>query len=329
MSDDSKRPLGFVNRRGHSAAEIDAADLDGLSIDSQPESVSSEQSQKPKKTKDKSQRMAESKEVVKPKTAGDKPKPDKNKPRVRRHAKWTRKKTFILIGIILVLLAVPILIGEVLRAQYLASTSAAESSLKVIVTNDVLPLQKKSDITAKQVSAVTDKLEEVRDGMCPGGLLDNMATIYPRSQQAHSECIAERGHIASLVTQMRDMVSMLAYIESINAALAPVSAQPTDAFAVIATQQSSWQQVSESLQKLSAPTPLKTANDQLVAAVKSITDGWSKLNVANNAQNAADFQAAEKQLSDGYVAVRASKDAFATAISSKQAIISSLSQNLY
>lgn len=305
-----KRPLGFVNRRGHNA-DVSAAELDSLSIDAQPEPVkSTDQPEPPKKTLKK--------------------KPVKNKKsRTRRHAKWTRKKTLILVIVLLVIVAVPVLIGEALRAQYLASASAAESSLRAIVKDDVLPLQKKSDINSKQVSAVTDKLEDVRDSMCPGGLLDNIASLYPRSHEAHEQCIAERGKIAALVTQMRDMVGMLAYVESINAALAPVSAQSTDAFAVIATQQSNWQQVNEKLEKLSAPTPLKTANDQLVAAVKSITDGWSKLNVANNAQNAADFQAAEKQLSDGYVAVRASKDVFAVAITDKQATITKLSQDLY
>lgn len=311
MTDNEKRPLGFVNRRGHNS-DVSSDELDSLSIDAQPEvEPASEQPKSSKKPKDTK------------KSAGAK------RPKTRRHAKWTRKKTFILAAVILVLVAIPVITGEVLRVQYLASASVAESSLKTIVTNDVLPLQKKSDITAKQVSAVTDKLEEVRDSMCPGGLLDNIAMIYPRSQEAHRDCIAERGRIASLVTQMHDMVNILAYIESINAALAPVSAASTDAFAVIATQQSSWQQVSESLQKLNAPTPLKTANDQLVTAVKSITDGWSKLNVANNAQNAADFQAAEKQLSDGYVAVRASKDVFAVAITDKQTTISKLSQDLY
>ena len=311
MTDNEKRPLGFVNRRGHNS-DVSSAELDSLSIDAQPEIA-------PVST--------ESTSTKKPKSNQNPSSP--KKPKTRRHAKWTRRKTFILIGVILVLVAIPVIVVEILRIQYLPSASAAEESLKSIVKNDVLPLQKKTDITAKQVSGVTDKLEDVRDSMCPGGLLDNMASLYPRSHEAHEECIAERGKIASLVTQMRDMVSMLAYIESINAALAPVSAQSSDAFAVIATQQSSWQQVNEKLQKLSAPTLLKTANDQLVAAVKSITDGWSKLNVANNAQNAADFQAAEKQLSDGYVAVRASKDAFAIAIAAKQATISSLSQNLY
>lgn len=307
MTYNEKRPLGFVNRRGHNA-DVSDKELDTLSIDEQP--------------------GVESQEEKKPIKAIKEPNRQLKKPKVRRHAKWTRKKTFILIGFILLVIAIPVVIGEFLRVQYLASASAAENSLKLIVTNDVLPLQKKTDITSKQVLSVTDKLEEVRDGMCPGGLLDNMASLYPRSHKAHEECIAERGKIASLATQMRDMAGMLAYIESVNAALAPVSSSSTDAFAVIATQQSNWQQVNEKLQKLDAPTALKAANEQLVTAVKSITDGWSRLNVANNAQNAADFQAAEKQLRDGYAAVRTSKDAFQAAIATKQDAISSTSQNL-
>lgn len=307
-ANNEKRPLGFVNRRGHNA-DVSNKDLNDLSIDEQPAAKDQED-------------KAPAKDTKKP---GKSPK----KPRVRRYTKWTRKKIFILIGVILMLVAIPVAVGEVLRIQYLASAQAAEDSLKKIVASDVLPLQKKTDTTAKQVSAVADKLEDVRDSMCPGGLLDNMASLYPRSHAAHEECIDERGKIASLATQLHDMASMLAYIESINAVLAPVSAASTDAFAVIAMQQSSWQQVNEKLQKMNAPIPLKAANEQLVAAVKSITDGWSKLNVANNAQNAADFQAAEKQLNDGYVAVRASKDVFAVAIAAKQSTISQLSQNLY
>ncbi len=307
MSGNEKRPLGFVNRRGHNA-DISTQDLDGLSIDDQPKVDLADQTT--------------------PKVA-KKPGKTPKKPKARRHAKWTRRHTIILIAVIIVIIAIPVVVGEILRAQYAASSEAAKASLKTVVASDVLPLQKKSEITSKQVSGVTDKLESIRDSMCPGGLLDNMATFYPRARAAHQECIDERGKIASLVTQLRDMVSMLAHLESITAALAPVSGQATDVFAVIATQQSSWQQVSESLQKLKAPATLKAADDQLVAAVRSITDGWSKLNIANNAQNAADFQAAEKQLSDGYGAVRASKDAFATAIADKQTNITKYSQDLH
>ena len=303
MSD--KRPLGsagFTNRRGHNT-DVSAQELEGLSIDDQP--VSREKAD-PTLLKSKNPK----------------------KPRTRRHVTWSRKKTIITAAIVVVVIAIPVLLGELLRAQYLASAGSAQSSMHAIITGDVLPMQKKSDITSKQVSAVTDKLETVRDSMCPGGLLDNMAMLYPRAKDAHQKCIDGRGKIASLVTQLRDMVAMLGYIETLNAALAPVSASSSDAFAVIATQQSNWQQLNEKLVKMNAPTSLKTANDQLVSAVKSITGGWSKLNVANNAQNATDFQAAERQLADGYSAVRASKDAFATAIATKQATISTLSRQL-
>ena len=312
MSDDSgKRPLGFVNRRGHNA-DVSTSELESLSIDAQPDVTEASSSPaKPGKAKN-------DKKLVKSKS-----------PRVRRRAAWSRKKTIIAAAIVLVIISIPIIAGEVLRAQYVASTDTAKNSLKSLVAQEVLPLQKKAEITAKQVSGVTDKLEGIRDSMCPGGLLDNIAALYPRAHTAHQKCIDERGKIASLVTQMRDMVGMLAHIESINAALTPVSAPSSDAFAIIADQQSGWQKASETLQKISAPTTLKPANDQLINAVKSITDGWSKLNIANNAQNAADFQAAEKQLSDGYAAVRASKEAFATALAAKQTTISQLSRNLY
>lgn len=302
-----KRPLGFVNRRGHDT-DISASDLADLSIDAQPE---------------------EKIEPVGVKGSKKLHRAASKSPKTRRQTKWSHKKTLILVAIVVLLIAIPVLAGEILRAQYLASASAAKDSLKATISQDVLPLQKKADITAKQVSAVTDKLEGVRDGMCPGGLLDNMASLYPRAKSAHSECIGQRGRIASLVTQLRDMEKMLSYIENMNDALATVNTPTTDAYAVIATQQTNWQSVSEALGKLNPPSDLKSGHDQLVAAVKSISDGWSKLNVANNAQNAADFQAAEKQLNEGYVAVRASKAVFAAAIADQQASVSALASHLY
>jgi len=302
MNGDGKRPLGFVNRHGHQT-DFESVDLTDVAIDAEP--TTTEPSNEMKKG---DKRLA--------------------KLRRRRHLKWSRKKTLIVVAIAAILIIVPVVTGEILRVQYLASADSGKSALKAIVTNDVMPLQKKSDLTSKQLSGVTDKLEQARDGMCPGGFLDNLAMIYPRSKSAHETCINERGKIASLVTQLRAMEKILAHIESVNVALAPVTAPTTDAFAVIATQQSNWQSVSENIQKLTPPTELKLAHDQLVAAVKAVTDGWSKLNVANNEQNAANFQAAEKQLTDGYAAVRVSREAFTKVITDKQSAISPLATHL-
>lgn len=301
-SDDGKRPLGFVNRHGHQT-NLESVDLAGVSIDAQPEAATEHAEQKPK--------------------------PQKSpKIRRKRHLRWSRKRTLILIAILAIIVIIPIILGEILRGQYLVSASDAKNALHSIIEKDVLPLQKKADLTAKELSSVTDTLEKIRDDMCPGSAYDNLAMLYPRSKSAHQACIDQRGKIASLVTQLRDMENVLRYIEALRAALAPVSGTGKDAFAVIATQQTNWQTVSHTVQKLSPPTVLAAAHQQLVTHIKTIVEGWSKLNIANNNQDASAFKAAEKQLTKGYEAVRATESQFIESVHGKQATISTYAANL-
>lgn len=319
MTNNDKRPLGFVNRRGHSQSDISSAELSELSIDEQPTTNTPEESVVPKQEK--------------PKDAKKPVKPAKNKQqqpvRRKRSFAWSRKKTLILIIVILAIIAVPIIFGEVLRAQYLASAKSAKESVKTLATNDILPMQKKDEYTAAQLRTTTEKLEKIRDDMCPGALLDNIALLYPRAKEAHAACIAQRTKIASVATAQRDMLNMLVYIEGTNAILTRVGTPTGEAFAVVATEQSNWQSATDELKKLNAPTPLKTAHEQLVAAALSITDGWSKLNTAGNDQNAANFQAAEEQLTKGYEAVRATKAVYIESVNGEQASLTTASKNLY
>lgn len=318
--DSSKRPLGFVNRRGHSQGDIPASELADLSIDDQPvvtdpvEAKQDDTTTAPKRT---------SKKVKKDTTGGtDKP------VRRKRSLAWSRKRSLILVAAIILLVAIPVLIGEILRGQYLASAHSAQKAVGTIVAQDILPTQKKDVYTAKQLAAATDKLEAVRDDMCPGALLDNVALLYPRAKDAHETCIAERTKIASVVTAQRDITNQFAYIERVNAVFVRVGTPSDEAFAVVATQQSNWQSVQDELKKLNAPDTMKTAHEQLLTAVASINDGWSKLNVASNDQNAASFQAAEAQLAKGYDAVRATKAAYLSAVTDKQAMLTTAARNL-
>lgn len=323
--DSEKRPLGFVNRRGHNQGDISASELADLSIDDQPVATDSDVSETtPADSKAKPGR----KSTDKPRNTKVDKKPVDSKPvRRRRSFSWSRKKTLILAGVILVVIAIPIVSGEILRAQYLASTNSAKQAVSAL-SAETIAMQKKDEYNSKQLRALTEKLEGIRDDMCPGALLDNIALLYPRADEAHDTCIAQRTKIAGLATAQRDMVNMFAYIESVNAVLARVGTPAGDAYAVVATQQSNWQSAQDELKKLNAPTELKAAHEQLLVAVASITDGWSKLNVASNDQNAANFQAAEEQLAKGYDAVRATKGAFVQAVNAKQGSITIAARSL-
>lgn len=318
--DNGKRPLGFVNRRGHARSEVSVAELAGLSIDEQP--VVSEDSTVLSPDPEATVTTKKPRPKKKPeKPSGDTP------IRRKRSFAWSRQKTLIVIAVIILLVAIPVIVGEVLRGQYIASASSAKSTVQRLST-EALDLQKKDTYGSKDLRALTDKLEHARDEMCPGALLDNIALLYPRARDAHQACIAQRTKIATLATHQRDMVNMLSYIESVNALLERVGTPTGEAFAVVATEQSNWHSATDELKKLSPPTTLKTAHDQLLAATTSIADGWSKLNVASNDQNAADFQAAEEQLTKAYDAARASKAAYMDAVKNKQAAISTAARHL-
>lgn len=317
MTNNDKRPLGFVNRRGHSQHDISSAELSELSIDEQPTTDAPEVAA-PKEQKSTTQKPAQ--------------KPTKSKAQVVRRKRsfaWSRKKTLIVVIVILAIIALPVIFGEVLRAQYLASAKSAKESVKALATNEILPMQKKDEYKAAQLRTTTEKLEKIRDDMCPGALLDNIALLYPRAEEAHAACIAQRTKIASVATAQRDMLNMLVYIEGTNAILTRVGTPTGEVFAVVATEQSNWQSATDELKKLNAPTTLKAAHEQLVTAAASITDGWSKLNTAGNDQNAANFQAAEEQLTKGYEAVRATKAVYIESVNGKQATLTTASKNLY
>ena len=324
--DNEKRPLGFVNRRGHNQGDISASELADLSIDDQPVVTSIDAADMTKDVAPESKAKTDSKTTKKPRK--ERKVPVNTKPiRRKRSFSWSRKKTLILAGVILVVIAIPIVSGEILRAQYLASTNSAKQAVSAL-SAETIAMQKKDEYNSKQLRALTEKLEGIRDDMCPGALLDNIALLYPRADEAHDTCIAQRTKIAGLETAQRDMVNMFAYIESVNAVLARVGTPDGDAYAVVATQQSNWQSAQDELKKLNAPTELKAAHEQLVVAVASITDGWSKLNVASNDQNAANFQAAEEQLAKGYDAVRATKATFVEAVNAKQGSITIAARSL-
>lgn len=278
---DNDEPTFFVSRRGRQVG-INQVDLKGIDVDDDPSTKSPAQAA-PKKQAPKSKR-----------TRGG----------------LTRRKKGIFAVIILTILLVPFVTGELVAAQYRAGIPAAKSTLESIVSKSVLPAQKKPSLTADSLRGIANEVDEIVGGMCRGGLLDNMASLYPRASNALKDCKDNQAEYASLVSALRQFEKETRYLERVDTVMKPAATPITDEFAVIAAQQTAWQEASEALNKLSPSGEMQAAHLAISANVKAIAENWSKLNQATSAQDAAAFMEAEKVLASEYEALRSASAGF-------------------
>ena len=290
------KPAFFVSRRGRRVG-MHEVDLGG--IDVEHETVA--------------------KEPVTP----NRPRPEKSRktPKTpRERSRWTKKKTVIL-AIVIALLLVPVVFMELVTAEYGRGVSRAKSDLSQLVSTTVLPAQKKTTISADQIRTAADKVNDIVGHMCRGGLLDNAAGLYPRSKEALRDCKAAQSHYSSLATSLYALEAQARYLERVDALIKPVATPITDEYAVIGAQQTAWQSTADGISKLSPPSAMKSAHDELAAHVSAAAAAWSKLNTANNSQDAAAFQEAEKALATEYQAVRETSLLFSAVLGDAQAKI--------
>lgn len=292
---ENDEPTFFVSRRGRQVG-VHQVDLSGIDIESSEDVKAS----KPVKTK-----------------ATKSPKP----PRVSNSAKgWTKKRLTIATALV-VTLALPLLFGEFVTAQYGTGESAAEKDLQKLVSNTVLPVQKKTTVSADQIRDIATKVNAIVGHMCRGGLLDNAAGLYPRAKTALANCKESQAGYASLVASLYAFEGQVRYLERVDAVIKPVATPITDEYAVIGAQQTLWQTALEELKKLTPTESLRSAHGELLTHVEAASNAWSKLNTANNAQNATDFEAAEKTLNTEYEAIRSSSSNFSEVLAGTQATI--------
>lgn len=290
MKDDKKDESGFfVSRRGKQVG-VHQVDLNGIDIDDRDTKAAPEKSEKKLITKKSS----------------------------KRGSGWTRKKT-IIVAIVAVVLVSPLIFAEFVVAQYNVGTENAKQDLKSLVDTTVMPAQKKPSISADQIRTVASKLNDTVGKMCRGGLLDNVAGLYPRAKSAHDTCRAEQTKYATFVSDLRLLEADARYLERLDAIIKPAATPITDEYAVVDAQHKTWLSVSEDIKKLSPTDRMRTAHVELAKHVTTVADAWSKLNIANNGQDVAGFEASEKALTAGYEAIRSTSDTFTKVLSASQA----------
>lgn len=294
MSDKEKQgePEFFVSRRGRQVG-IHEVDLKGIDIDSDKETAPSRNDP--------------------PKQAGKKP------DRVNTPRKTSRKKKWTILLVVVLLLALPLAVAELVTAQYRSGVTNAKTDLATVVLRDVLPLQKKTSVTADQLRGVAGNVNGIVGKMCRGGMLDNAAQLYPRAKAAFEDCKeAQRGY-AGLTSQLYNLENQARYLEKLGTILKSVTTPITDEYAVIGAQQTAWRAAADDIKTVTPPESMKSAHSDLVNHVGAIADGWSKLNTANNSQDATAFTDAEKTLSNEYEAVRGSSAQLLSVLSDTQA----------
>lgn len=274
-------PEFFVSRRGRQVGihEVDLKDID----------IESDESKKPQ-----------------PRGKGKPSQPVKKPEPVKTPQQTSRKKPVIVLTVVALLLALPLVGAELVAGQYRSGVTNAKTDVAKLVAADVMPLQKKSSVSANQLRTVAGKVNDVVGRMCRGGMMDNAAQLYPRAKAAFDDCKGAQRNYAALTAQIYAVESQARYLEQLGAHLKPVTTPITDEYAVIGAQQTAWLAAAENIKKLSPPEAMKSAHTEIVAHVSAIADAWSKLNAATNAQDATAFTDAEKTLSAEYEAVRGS-----------------------
>ena len=230
-------------------------------------------------------------------------------------ARKRSKKPLVIIAVVAVLLLlIPVIGGELVRARYLTTRDNAHKQLVEFATKTIVPQQKKQ-MKLAQLSEATRRVDSIRDDACDGGFNDNLASLYPRAKDAYDQCIAFKHKVDVLASGLHDLESQVRYLESLAPILTPIAKGDTDRFAIISAQHENWKAFDEALGKLSPAASQRATHEQLKTQSKTIVAAWSALNTANNDQDASGFTAAEKKLSDSYEAFRASSASLSTTLS--------------
>ena len=240
--------------------------------------------------------------------------------RKRRKFHLSSVQKRILFIVLAVILIVPFLVGEYVRSAYTGDVSSAKSNISKLFASTLT--QQKNPVTSKSLTDVDNQLSAIRDGLCPGELLDNLAKLYPTAQQAYDGCAAYRSNVAALEGLVSSAAAQTAYLEQLQPLLTSVSKPLEDQFAVLSAQQENWQDFVDGLKRLSVPFTFNAAHAGLVKEAEAVRDQWIALVQASNAQESAAFRTARTKLTESYAAFRAQTSQFSSAVAASQISLS-------
>ena len=281
---------GFVSRRGKQV-RADSLDLGSLSIDDAQQQTSSVAS-----------------------------------PRVIHRTRTIRLGVRSIVVAFVVIVALPIIIGEILSWQYRSSVVSTKQSFNSIVQGDVLRAQSDPSMTSDDLSQITNKIYSLSSQMCRGGLIDNMASLYPRANSSRQDCTVAQERYSALVGSLRSFENQQRYLEQLYVVIRPIATPTIDQFAIISAQLELWQSVQSKMDRLIPPDSLRAEHTALLGYTKAITTNWSQLYSAYNDEDNVKFDSASSSITEKYQQFRATESQFSTAIATSQmTVVSSYS----
>jgi hypothetical protein len=214
----------------------------------------------------------------------------------------SKKQAAAVAFVLVALLLLPLAALELITWHYSSASAGLKKDVERIGSNIALPAQKKSadDGIDKTLTALMNS----RNNLCGGGILDNVAQLYPRSKDALSDCNAASSNVSVVINHLATLKSINAYSASVDAALKPALAASESPYAVLPDQVATWQSVATKLKAINAPIELKEFHDSLIQLTNDIATQWSALNTANNSADATAFKEAETKLGSFYESMR-------------------------
>jgi hypothetical protein len=290
---------GFVNRHGH-RTDLNRIDLSDVSVDQDGDVHS----------------------AAPPKAENPKP------VRTKRRFVWRKRYTITIAAVVAALILIPVLAGESLVVRYNSGAGSVDGRLEKLIRDKVLPSQKQTTIKAAAIGEMASAVNDIRSSICAGGLLDNMAMLYPRAKSAHEKCIAKAEQLSALSGGLRQLESQTRYVESVMAATKTITAPLSEPYAVMSAQHANWQAARDAVNKLHAPNEWAEQHTTLVRHFSAIVEAWSSLNTASDAQDRTKFEQAEKALNSGYEGVRTTVSELVTTLNATQTNVTKSYKNL-
>jgi hypothetical protein len=242
------------------------------------------------------------------------PKPARRRRRPAFHVSPLLLKTGLVIA--LVALLTPMVVGEYVRMTYSRNIDSAKGNVSRLLDGTV---SKQSAVdNSSSLSAAAMQLSTIRDSLCPGDFLDNLAKLYPRAKEAYDECAVYKSSVSSLTDLVSVSAQQMAYLEQLQPLLIGVSKPLEDQFAVLSAQQENWLGLVDGLNRLTVPSAFSSAHAALVKEASGIREQWVALVQASNVQDSGAFRAARTKLTDNFTAFHAASSNFSAAVTRSQ-----------
>lgn len=239
--------------------------------------------------------------------------------RKKRVFRFRRIHVYILLILAAIIILVPVAVGEYVKGAYDSNVSDAKHKVAQLFYS--VTLAQKNQTTSKTLAFAASQLDTIRDNLCPGGFLDNLAKLYPRAQEAYDNCATYRASVSALDDLVSNASEQMAYLEQLQPLLQAVSKPLEDQFAVLTSQQENWQTFVNGLKQLSVPISFNSAHANLLKQASAVQEQWIALVQASNTYDSGAFREARTKLTGSYTAFQVASGEFTNVINSTQASI--------